>query len=173
MKVCTRCKKDLDDSCFRKRRDTYKDSVYFSLNPTCRKCDSEITKIYYANKKDIPEFKNKNRERVKKHRQDNWEIEKIKAKNRRQTPEYKEMMRNYRKKNKEKIYQQEAIGKRKYYEKNRDGLTDIYIIGLYRTQGLADEETLKKHPELIEAKRLQILLTRKIKTKCRLTQCPI
>jgi len=186
-KNCTRC------GCYKTEANTrlrkQGNSTY--LNATCKSCDNEIQRSYYEKVKDNPEFKEKNRlrgkvylnkniekvrairksaEYIKKHNQ--WELNRyhkvkdvvsIKMKTKRQTPEYKEMMRKYRMKNKEKIKQQEVITKKRYQEKHRDNLTDEYIIRLLINQDVADRETLTMHPEIIEAKRLQLLIIRKTK----------
>lgn len=181
-KVCNRCKKKKEAAEFRIRSSK---EGYVYLNSECRQCDKERAEIYYAKVKDKPEFKERNRLRQKEYAEKNCdqikqrrkkpeylkkhaELEskryykvrdriKAKMKIKRQTPEYKKMMKEYRKKNKERIYQKEVVTKLRYHEKHRDGLTDDYITRLLKTQGLAVT------PEIIEAKRLQLLIQRKIK----------
>lgn len=75
----------------------------------------------------------------------------------RKTPEYKAKMKEYRENNKQKIYQQEVITKKRYHEKNRDAVTDEYVIGRLIQQGYKREECT---PELIELKRVKILKKR-------------
>lgn len=190
MKFCSRCKINKEDSEFRIRKEKRRGDFSY-LNNECKQCDKERAAIYYAKMKNDPDFKKKNRERARNYIVNN--IEKIrirkgtkdflakhakwnkdsynrmkdvvsaKMKVKRQTPEYKEMMRAYRARNKEKIFRQEVITKKRYHEKNRDGLTDQYIINQLNSQGIADKETLKNYPEIIEAKRVQLLIIRKTK----------
>jgi hypothetical protein len=71
-------------------------------------------------------------------------------------------MRAYRKRNKDKIHNQEVVTKKRYHEKHRDNVTDEYVIRQLITQGVATRDSLRSHPELIEAKRIQILIKRQI-----------
>lgn len=181
-KVCTRCKIEKQKDEFRIGVKEKSGCQYF-LSQYCRKCESELARIYYDKKKDDPEFKKKNSERTKLyaqknvdeirkrrklpdfkkkhanrenkryHRNKDWIADKMKKK--RQTPEYKQNRKNYIEKNKEKIAKQEIITKRKYHEKNRDALTDVYIINLLRNQG-----TVNPTAEQIELKRAKILIKR-------------
>lgn len=165
MKVCSRCKIEKDASEFRMRYDKIgpgsKALTY--LNNICKKCESEIQNKNYFAHKDNPEFKEKWLEKSREYYQKNKDLIKQKMKAKRQTPEYKEMMRNYRARNKEKIFRQEIVTKKRYQQKHRDGLTDEYVIRQLINQEIADRETLKAHPEIIEAKRLQLLIIRKTK----------
>lgn len=179
-KVCTRCKSDKPKADFRVRLDKGK---YWMINPTCRKCDSEIAAEYYNRNKDKLEFKEKNRKRAKEYTEKNcdqikerrrdskylakhneWEKAryvrkkdqiKAKSKEKRKHPEYKKKMREYRQKNKEKIFQQELATKRRYHEKNKKGITDKYVRNQLRQVG-----NLNPTPEEIEIKRAQILIFR-------------
>jgi hypothetical protein len=190
MKACSRCKTDKEDAEFRIRKETRKGGFTY-LNNECKECDKERAAIYYAKMKNDPDFKKKNCERARSYTNRNIEKIKIrkqtkeflakhnkwnkdsyhrmkdvinaKMKVKRQTSEYKEMMKNYRAKNKEKIHKQEVITKRRYHEKHRDGLTDEYVIRQLVTQEIADREILKIHPEIIEAKRVQLLIIRQTK----------
>ncbi len=153
------------------------------LNPTCKKCDAEMASIYYHKHKNDPAFKQKNCIRAKQYAEKN--IDQIKTrkatpefktkhaehnlksyhkvkdlisakmKHKRQTPEYKAMMRDYRNRNKDKIFKQEKVTKLRYHEKNRDDITDAYVINLLRGQGIINPTA-----EQIEIKRAEILLLR-------------
>lgn len=116
----------------------------------------------YHTHKDNPEWKKKwlkkARDYYHAHREEI--MKKMKAK--RQTTEYKTKMKMYRHKNKNKIFAQEVITKKRYYEKNRDGVTDQYVLNQLRTQKLIDVDYAPT-PELIEAKRLQLLIKRQIR----------
>lgn len=190
MKICGSCKVEKNDSEFRTRKDGRPGRECTYLNNYCIECDKIRARIYYAQKKDDPEFKEKNRIRARQYQHANpdkiksrkstqefkqkhaaqenaryykmKDIVSAKMKIKRQTPEYKEMMRAYRCKNKEKIAKQELITKRRYHEKHRDKLTDEYIIRQLISQGVATRESLKIHPEIIEAKRIQLLIKRKV-----------
>jgi uncharacterized protein YciI len=163
-KVCSRCKTEKHNSLFNKKyekRPKTKVPFYY-LNNTCKACDCEIQKIHYEKKKNDLAFKESNRTRAKQYAIVNKDVIKQQNKSRRQTPEHKEMMRKYREKNREKIMGQEVITKNRYHTKHRDGLTDLYISRLLISNGDATKESLEQYPEIIQAKRLQILLTRKI-----------
>lgn len=163
MKICSRCKANKEDSEFRIKHDKRVGKERSYLNNTCKKCDSEIsTATYYSKKHDL-EFMKKWAKKTRDYNSKNREIIRQKQKVKRQTPEYKEMMRKYRAKNKEKIHKQEVITKKRYHEKNRDGITDKYVIGQLASQEILDRETIKKYPEIIEAKRIQLLISRKTK----------
>lgn len=189
-KTCNKCKINKPSTDFRIREEKKEDASYWYINSTCKKCDAELTRIYYNKRKHDTEFRaknaarsreycNKNFEQIRlkkdspkwKKKKSEWENnryhrkkDEIAAKNKikRQTPEYKAMMRAYRKKNKEKIYNQEVITKRRYAEKHRDNITDEYVIRMLIGEGVATRESLKLHPELIQAKRIQILIKRQI-----------
>lgn len=189
-KICTRCKKDKPQEQFRIKTEK---SGCVGINPTCRECDSEISHIYYHKYKDNPEFKKKNLERVHAYSQKNadeikarkqtiefkkkhagWELNRYhkvkdiiaaKMKIKRQTKEYKKMMRDYRAKNNEKIFQQEMVTKKRYQVKNRDSLSDVYILGVLGLS-LKEKNNIRKNaPELIELKREELKFHRLLKQK--------
>lgn len=165
MKVCSRCKIEKEDDQFRwryEKRGKGSRALKY-LNNTCRQCDSEIQNKNYFKNKDNPDFRKKWVEKSNEYYHAHKEQIKVKMMAKRQTPEYKKMMRDYRKRRKGIIHSQEVVTKRRYHEKHRDNVTDEYIIRQLITQGLATRESLKGHPEIIEAKRLQILIKRKIK----------
>lgn len=193
MKTCNRCHIKKDDSEFRTRREARKGNPFDYLNNECKQCDKERATIYYNKKKDDPAFKEKNRRRARNYTESNpdkvkmrrstkeyakkhaeWALNRYyrmkdivaaKMKLKRQTPEYKAKMKAYRQKRKEIIHSQEVVTKRRYHEKHRDSVTDEYIIRQLITQGLATREMLEQSEnyQIIEAKRLQILIKRKIK----------
>jgi len=150
-KVCTRCKNEKVAKAFRVR---VKNGNSY-LNSTCKKCESELAMICHNKKKNDPEFKKKNAERSKKYVIEHSDEVRAKRKTYRQTPAYKKMMKEYRQRNKHKIYLQEIVTKSRYHEKNRDPITDKYVINILRTQGIRNPS-----PEVIEIKRSQILLAR-------------
>lgn len=193
-KVCTRCKKEKQKSDFSIKKENDK---YWTLVPTCKKCSSEISKIYYEKKKNDPDFKLKNSERVKKYANKNidaiknrrslddykkkhavWNLKHYykvrdlineKQKLKRQTERYKANRKRYIQNNKDKISQQEANAKLRYHVKNRDAITDTYVISQLVNQRFGTREEIANNLELIEIKRSQILLKRiKLLMKSRL-----
>lgn len=186
-KQCNKCKAIKDASRFRVRLNKNK---YLMLNSICMECELINAKEYYERNKSDEEFKRKNRERAKAYKDKNcdevrarrqkpeylkkhssWEKKRYgkkreeiaaKMKIKRQTPDYKNKMRAYREKNKDKIYSQEVVTKKRYAEKHRDNVTDEYVIRQLVGQGYATRESLQSYPEIIEAKRLQILIKRQI-----------
>lgn len=185
-KMCSRCEEAKVFEEFRIRLDKRRNIVYRNAN--CKKCDAVIAAGYYHKRKDDPEFKAKNVERVRKYYKANidtikerkhtkefrekhakWNMDSYhrvkdvvaaKMKVKRQTPEYKEKMRAYRERNKERIYQQEVITKKRYHEKNRDTISDKYIINQLVNQGYGTKEQVIKNPDLMEFERAKILLHR-------------
>lgn len=189
MKVCSRCHIEKDDSDFRTRTDKRPGRECIYLNNECKQCDKERASIYYEKCKDDPAFKKKNCDRVNKYRETNHEKIKMRRstreyaekhakwnlgsyyrmkdiiahrmKTKRQTPEYKQMMREYRERAKEAISKKSKITKRRWSQKHMENLTDEYIS--MKLFNCIDREFIRNHPELIEAKRLQILIKRKTK----------
>lgn len=162
MKRCNRCNKTKSDDSFRIRYEKRKGNFYY-LNNTCRKCDSELSTIYRSSVKDNLDWKQKNRERSNKYRLDSIDIVRERTQARRQSKAYKEYRKKYIQKNKNRIMKQERICKRRYHEKNRDALTDTYIINR-----LTQKSPLSKNeipPALIKLKRLQIICKRSLKLK--------
>lgn len=187
MKVCSHCNIKKEDSCFRQRVDKRGKKPVVYLNNQCIECDRARAKIYYDKKKNDPAFKAKNIIRVRKYAESN--VDKIKQRKKkpewlrkhadwnmnsykrmrdviaakmrikRKTEEYKKFMREYRERNKDKIKEQEVVTKRRYHEKHMINLTDEYIS--QRLFNKIDRGFIDKHPDLIKAKRLQILIKRK------------
>lgn len=189
-KKCTRCHEIKSRDQFRvKKGRQYKGVRYIELNPRCFKCDAAERKIYYDKKKNDPEFKKKNIERQKeyvkkstdkirairmspeyKKKHADWNMTSYyrvrdrisaKMKTKRQTQEYKKMMSEYRNKNKDKIFSQEVITKRRYQEKHKDALTDLYIGSRLASQTGIPRNMIPQ--PLIELKRVQILIKRELK----------
>jgi GTPase Era involved in 16S rRNA processing len=129
-KVCNKCKELLSIDNFRHKK--VKTKIYITND--CKKC------LYIKNKDRVQKWKNNNKE--------NSII----------------YFRNYRKENIEKIKNYE---RKKYPEQNKkynldciNNLTDTYVIHkLVRGTNLKHSD-IKQYPELIEAKRLQILTKR-------------
>lgn len=187
IKICTRCREVKLKDDYRIRIDK-NGSCY--INPTCKKCDTEITSLYYNKRKNDPEFKRKNIERAKayseknpdkiKLRKSTIEFRKKHCKNNkdsyyrmkdviaakmkivRQTPEFKRKMKAYRERNKEKIYQQEVITKKRYQLKNTEQITDKYVMNRIGIPLTELEKVKAVLPEMIDLKREQIKLHRVI-----------
>lgn len=154
MKVCSKCKCEKDDSEFRVRFSIRKTKKYFYLNPTCKKCDSKIALDNYKKKINNPKYKLKilEQSRIRYHKHREVRIEN--ARKYRITTSAKKNRKQYIEKNKDKIYQQEVLCKRRYHEKNRDEISDVYCISRLRQQN--KDIT----PENIEIKRVEILKKR-------------
>lgn len=157
-KICAHCKKEKPAKDYRVRYDKRSEPIIQYLNNTCRECDAEISRINQQKVRSTPEGRRRHCDWARtsyKRRRDKVIVQ---MKERRQTPEYKEMMRQYRQRNKTKIYDQEVVTKKRYHIKHRDGLTDGYIRRLFIGNGLGEPT-----PELIQAKRIQLLIQRKTK----------
>jgi hypothetical protein len=151
MKICTRCKIELDDSKFRIRTSTTNGKKYLYLNPTCKICDNIISKEYYNSKKNDPEFKLKNCSRVKKYSKENKDKIIIRQKNKRQKPEYKEYVKLYYQKNRDKILEQHKPIARNCSARARKKLLDWYVKGCIKPS----DGNIS-----IKEKKKQILITR-------------
>lgn len=168
MKICSRCLVPLDDSCFRMRTEKRRNRTgepFKYLNNVCKECEKNLAKARHQQLKDVPEYKELNKERIKLYSINNSDKIREQQKERRQTEKYKNNRKNYREKNREKILEQEKVCKRRYHEKNRDKLSNIYVTQrLIGKDKILDKETINENHDLIEVKRTQILLIRKIKT---------
>jgi hypothetical protein len=161
-KVCSRCQSEKPKTDFRIRTDKRSEPAFTYLNNTCMKCDADIQRERHRRQRATAEGRQKHNDQAKTfHRRHREKVLSI-GKQKRQTPEYKEKMRAYRKRNKDKIHNQEVVTKKRYHEKHRDNVTDEYVIRQLITQGVATRDSLRSHPELIEAKRIQILIKRQI-----------
>lgn len=163
MKVCSRCHIDKEDECFRVRKENRRGCCTY-LNNNCIECERELKREYDKNVKLRPDYPAKHAAWNLKNYHKNRDKFIKKMKERRTTPEYKAYMKAYRERNKEKIREQEIITKKRYQEKNWSELSDVYVINQLVSQGVADKELLLQTPELIQLKRVQILIKRKIKT---------
>lgn len=185
MKVCKRCNTEKDDAEFGIATSRYKENVYKFLKSNCKQCERELRKIRYDNKKDVPEFKEKNRERAKQYRDKNfdavsnrrktaeyllkhnaWEKKRYnkykdfineRQRIKRQTPEYKAYVKAYRLRRKDIIFEQEKITKERYSAKHRDNVTEQYCFRLLKTQGVEiNDKTLTE-------KQIKVLMDRVMK----------
>lgn len=158
-KTCSRCNNVKAKTEFRVRWEKRQVPPFPYLNNTCKKCDAEIAlENHYKNRR-TPEGRKRNQESAKKayKKRRDKAVEHMKKK--RSTPEYKKMMRDYRQRNREKIQQQEIITKRRYHEKNRDAVTDAYVINNLRQKGIIEPSV-----EQMEMQRVKIL-TKRLKRK--------
>lgn len=182
-KKCTRCKETKTKEHFRIKRPKHKGNEYVFLQSHCRECEIYLAKIYYAKKKNDPEFKRKNVERVRNYAKSNpdkiksrkqteefkkkhselegkryhrmKDIINAKLKEKRKNPILKQKRREYIKKNKAKIFKQEVITKKRYHEKNKSLVTDVYTINILRGEG-----KLNPSREEIDIKKAKILTWR-------------
>lgn len=156
-KICTGCKNKKGKDQFRIRDKKYKGESRYYLSPRCKGCENEEQKIRYLKIKDDLLFKKKNHQRAKDYCKKNKTRIKQKNSIKRQTDKYKTYVKEYRKKNKAKIQQQETVTKNRYHSKNRDPITDKYVIRQLISQGYGSKEQVMGDKELIELKRIQIL----------------
>lgn len=131
-KICTRCKKKKTEKFFRKRLDKRDGRVY--INSTCKKCDSEITMLYYEKHKNDPEFKRKNRQRAKQYIIENADIINAKKKKYREKPENIIRRKKYDKENHARITALSKLRNKKYLKKIVDKISDSYVLRVLRTE---------------------------------------
>lgn len=160
-KICTCCKMPKSKKRFRWR--TKKGYTY--QQGKCIDCENAEQKIRYDSKKDNIDFKIKNRQRVKNYQRENWDVVQEKNKKRRQTKRYKENRRKYTLKNYDKISRDHKIRAKKWFEKNRDELSDSYVVSKIIGKTKVSPDEVRREPELIEIKRMQLKLGRVIKNK--------
>lgn len=155
--ICPRCGLPKEESEFRIRVDKrvkYQSGLIYRNN-VCLSCEAAAQRARYEKQKNDPVYKAKHAVWAlaahKKYREKNIARMKIK----RGTPEYKKYMRAYRDRNKDKIFQQEVITKKRYHEKNRDALTDVYISGLLKCSGkeISNEAIQEKREKIIEQRK--------------------
>lgn len=156
MKICTCCKNKKDLSCFLWK--TSKGCTW--IEGKCKDCQAEERKIKYHSNLELSREKSRNNGKRFYHRHRETLLEKNKEIRKQPDNHIILHQRKYYKDNEEKIKKQSKPIKRKSYEKQRDSLSDSYVInGLINKTKLKKEDILK-YPELIEAKRLIIKIIR-------------
>lgn len=134
-----------------------KECVY--LHNVCKKCVCKKAMEYYNKKKNDPDFKKKNRERVKKWSTENKEYVAEKRKEVRKSDEYKEYVKAYYEKNHDKIRHQASKTNDKYIREQRAKITDKYaiILLMHPRNGLTRDVITK---DMIEMKKIEIAIDR-------------
>ena len=157
-KVCTRCTTEREISFFRQRYCIRNHVKYFYPNNHCKDCERKEANHYYHLNRE--EHSRKAREYARRTRparnayQRKWREE--------HPDQLKARVKAYREKNRAKIIAQEKITKRRYWEKQRDVLSDVYIIRMLlqrgrKHQSVITREGIKAHPELIEMQRKSLI----------------
>lgn len=159
LRLCKGCEDWLSLGSYRVRIDNRDNSTYYSHK--CKACERTEAKQRYEEKRLDPAFIVSNRERVNSYRKNNWQVVKEKMKSRRQSEEYKKYVKKYYRKNKNKIRNQH----RQVCSNATEALTDWYVVGKIngKSGNLSVQFLKENHPELIAAKRLQLLIHRNIK----------
>lgn len=153
MKVCTLCKKNKEDDCFRIRAK----NGYKYKNPTCKECDKLKASEDYYRKCNNPDFKAKNVSRVTEWRNKNKEKVTIRLREKRKTPEYKEYVKHYYQKNRDKIRAQHSL----VCKRAASDLRDWYIVGsIVGKSKNPNRFVIKEASDLIELKRQYLILMR-------------
>ena len=156
MKICTRCKQNIEDSFFRVRQKKYKNTIHSYRNSTCKQCDAADARKRYNDKKSDQVFMEQNRVRVRAYRIENIDLIKSKMKSKRTTKEYKEYVRGYYQKNAEKIRSQH----RKVCQNSAERISLSYLkTRVYFQTGIRAHEITEDHP-LIIIKQLEIINSR-------------
>lgn len=160
MKTCKRCGIEQDDDQFKDKSSVTNGKRYHYKIGVCRLCINAESSAYFRKQRTTEDGRQKYNAKAREMHEKHRDKILIKQKEYRSTPEYKSKRKAYIEKNKEKIRQQGIECKRKYHEKNRDEITDKYVVNLLRTQGYGKPEDLIKNKELIEIKRSEIILSR-------------
>lgn len=162
-KICTKCNRILSVDKFGRHNDKRcNGSIKIRISTYCLECNNNHGKKRYRVLKENPEFQEQNKSRAKNYYHTNKDVCAKKSKAYRGTEDAKEKRKiNW---HKTKNIYKDRINKslKRYYKDNIDNLKDHYIIVQLEKEGV-NRELTKQHPELIEAKRLQLLIKRKIK----------
>jgi len=160
-KECNRCGKSKPLDKFRRRikKERERDGIndYYIMGE-CRACEKEKREKYYWGNRDIMlkrmiDNRKKNghkyEAREKRYRKENY-------------PKIKKYMTKYRADNKEYLAMMHKPRAKAWHDKNRDELSDIYVIyKIIQRTGLKRAD-IEPYPELIEVYRQNIMLKRKI-----------
>lgn len=151
VKCCNRCGNNKPIKDFRERRSIYNGRITVYLNNNCRICDKELALEYHNRKKNDPEYRQKAKDRAKKHWQDNRDKNILIYRERNATPEQKQYMKEYRKRNADKIREQQRLRNHEWIVKQRSEISEQYILQLltHPREGLGNREDVRKYPELI------------------------
>lgn len=157
-KVCTKCNDPRPLSRFRRRcKNKNGKKEYWNMGE-CMECEKAYREIFYE---DNLEFcRKRGRENARKH----YPTNRIRQKEYRRNnyPKIKAYMTKYREDNKERIAEMHEPVARKWFEKNRDELSDTYVIQhMIQKSGLNREDILP-YPELIETYRQNMKIKRLI-----------
>lgn len=161
-KLCTRCNKVLGVDKFGRNNDKRCGIIKVKISTYCLGCNNKRTKEAYKDKKNDSVFKEENRKRAKEYHYKHRDLCNEKNRNRGKTEIAKEKRRISWHKKKGIYKERNKKAYQRYYLKAINELTDHYIIVQLEKEGI-DRELTKQHPELIEAKRLSLLIKRKIK----------
>ncbi len=155
-KICNKCSGDLPLGKFRRRKDSRRPGVKYYVG-TCTDCEKKLSKGRYHEVKDDPQFRKLDRAKSKAYRKANADVLKVKRSLNytNANPEFKAYRERYIAKNKAHIEKQEVVTRARYHTKNRDGLTDTYIIKLLVNNGYTKEQVLQ-NPNLIVERREKI-----------------
>ncbi len=159
IKICTYCKIPRPSNRFRWR---YKKGCKYQQGK-CIDCENEWQRTKNYGNKEVRRYMYANningyRDKIIATNKKSAERRKDKLKEMRATPEWKERHKEYLKKYVDSYKERAKQTKRKYQEKNMGGLTDKYIIDKLRGVGIDNPG-----PEMIELKRLQIMIIRESK----------
>ncbi len=154
-KVCSKCKELLSIDSFYKS----KTNNNFYFRSSCKVCHSKVT-----NSKENLSKRDKNKKKLiaKKWIENNKEQKSLIDKKYRlnNLEKVNNKIKNWIKNNKEKV----RIYKNNEQKNYREKLNNTYIISLLVKRSIIKHDTIKQYPELIEAKRLQILTKRLCRT---------
>lgn len=155
-KICTNCGKNQTLDKFRSRKKKGEEG-YYTIG-RCRDCEKQDRANYYWDNVDM--MRARGRENIrrnghryksvqKKYRQENY-------------PKIKAYMTKYRKENSEYLSEMHKPRAKAWFKKQREELSDSYVIGHIIQRTTLTREDIEKHPELIEVVRKNKLLKRKI-----------
>lgn len=152
MKICTCCENSKPFSRFRSRT---KKGYTWKMGK-CMDCEKlEQKKRYHSN---LELYRKRGRESSNRYHNENKEKISAKMKLLRKQPNNRVIIhqRKYIIKNREKIRVQHRPVSKKSFIKQRDALTDSYVIRILRQRTTLKKSDILKYPELIETQKLII-----------------
>lgn len=130
------------------------------LNNVCKPCEAARQLVRYNKTKDDPKYKSKHAERARGFYHKHKDKIKVYTKQHRSRPKSRAIRKIYDRQHAARIKPMHSIVAKRWHEKHRDALSDVYCMGLIRVQtGLKRWQITT---EMIEQKRISVKLKRKL-----------
>lgn len=163
-KECGKCKIIKPKEDFRVRLEKRGSRSFQYLNTTCRICDAAYTRNYHHVRKDDPLYKKKNCDETKAWAAKNPDKIKARWQKNKYDAAWQVRLKNWRINNKERVKEKHRVPAREWSRKQKDGVTDHYILSLLHKTGIP-RDLLRQHDEFIKAYQAYIIFKRSLKSK--------